>query len=113
VLVPGPAECLGPAYHAGHLNTKGFSKGRKGKGKGVTSSGCGQPPREAGEGKAREKTRRRAKKGKKGQKHPRSRLAQAGRGKWPIRKRIKQGSQQKKQAWGSQTSYAKPSHGGV
>ena len=27
VLVPGPAECLGPAYHAGHLNTKGFSKG--------------------------------------------------------------------------------------
>jgi hypothetical protein len=51
-----------------------------GKGKGITSRGCGQPPREAGEGKAREKDK------KKGKKHPRSRLAQAGSGERPVRK---------------------------
>jgi hypothetical protein len=51
-----------------------------GNGKGITSRGCGQPPREAGEGKAREKDK------KKGKKHPRSRLAQAGSGERPVRK---------------------------
>ena len=49
-------------------------------GKGITSRGCGQPPREAGEGKAREKDK------KMGKKHPRSRLAQAGSGERPVRK---------------------------